>query len=387
MPAPHHAALLPAGLTDLLPPEAQHEASVVERMMAECGGHGYERVKPPLVEFEDGLLAGPGAATASQTFRLMDPVSQRMMGVRADITLQTARIASSRLGKAPRPLRLAYAGDVLRVKGTQLRPERQFTQVGVELIGSLAPAADAEVVLLAAACLQAVGVPNLSVDLNLPPLVPVVCRALGLPADEAGALRQALDRKDAAAVAAVGGAAADLLVKVLAASGPAARAVERLAALDLPEEAWADRRRLTEVVRIVGDVAPGLMLTVDPVEHRGFEYQSGLSFTLFSRGVRGELGRGGRYRAGGNGTGTGNHPGEPATGFTLYLDTVLRAVPDFQPARRLFVPLGTAADEAAALRRQGWVTVAGLDPTTDPAAEAKRLGCAFVLKAGVVEAI
>ncbi len=291
-------ALLPAGLHDVLPREAAFEATIVERLMAEFALNGFERVKPPLIEFEASLLSGPGAAMATQTFRLMDPISQRMLAIRPDMTLQVARIATTRLANEPRPLRLSYGGQVLRVKGSQLRPERQFGQVGVELIGAFQPTSDAEVVLLAYAALKAVGVANISVDLNVPTLVPSVCRGLDLPEDETTRLRQALDRKDAAEVAAVGGKAADLLAGMMGASGPAERAVELLAALDLPEEAEADRRRLTEVVRLIRDAAPDLMLTVDPVEHRGFEYQTGTSFTLFSRGVRGELGRGGRYRAG-----------------------------------------------------------------------------------------
>jgi len=136
-------ALLPAGLRDVLPPFAAFEAEVIEQLMARFAASGYARVKAPLVEFEDGLLSGPGAAMTADTFRLMDPISQRMMGVRADITPQIARIASTRLGAAPRPLRLGYSGEVLRVKGTQLRPERQFAQVGAELIGAECAAADA----------------------------------------------------------------------------------------------------------------------------------------------------------------------------------------------------------------------------------------------------
>ena len=90
---PPNPALLPAGLRDLLPPEAETEAAAVEALMEVFAAHGYERVKPPLLEFEDSLLAGSGAAVADQTFRLMDPDSQRMMGLRADTTPQVARIA------------------------------------------------------------------------------------------------------------------------------------------------------------------------------------------------------------------------------------------------------------------------------------------------------
>src|SRR5690242_267236 len=108
-----HPALLPMGLPDLLPPFAEAEAQVVARLMATLVAHGYERVKPPLLEFEETLLAGTGATMAKDTFRLMDPGSQRMIAIRADMTPQVARIAAFRLKTVPRPLRLCYAGQVL----------------------------------------------------------------------------------------------------------------------------------------------------------------------------------------------------------------------------------------------------------------------------------
>src|SRR5487761_2780663 len=100
-------ALLPAGLRDLLPPGAETEASAVEALMTVFAAHGYQRIRPPLLEFEDSLLAGSGAAVADQTFRLMDPDSQRIMGLRADTTPQVVRIPTPRLGHVPRPLRLS----------------------------------------------------------------------------------------------------------------------------------------------------------------------------------------------------------------------------------------------------------------------------------------
>ncbi len=371
-------ALLPAGLRDLLPPEAAREAELRESLLAVLAGYGYERVDPPLVEFEDGLLSGLGAATAAETFRLMDPVSQRMMGVRADMTPQVARLATTRLAKAPRPLRLSYAGEVLRVKGSQLRPERQFVQVGAELIGTASAAADAEAVLLAAESLMAVGVARLSVDLNSPTLVSALCR--GLAGAEAAQLKAALDRKDAAAVAAVGGPAAELATALLAAAGSAARALEALAKLKLPPEPAAEAARLAEVAELVRQAQPELVLTIDPVEYRGFEYQTGVSFTLFARGVRGELGRGGRYLA-------GSAAGEPATGFTLFLDSVIRAVPAAEAAQKLFLPYGTAAAAARAVRAQGWLALAGLEPAANARAEAARLGCSHLWLGGKIVAV
>ncbi len=319
-----------------------------------------------------------GASMAPHTFRLMDPVSQRMMGLRADMTLQVARVAATRLKALPRPLRLSYAGQVLRVKGDDLRPERQFGQVGAELIGCDEAAADAEAVLLAASALTSVGAPNLSIDLSSPKLVPAVLAAHGIAAAPKR-LRDALDRKDSAAVGALGGTATLVLAGLLAATGPADKALAAIARLSLPGDAAAEVARLVDVVKRVKAALPALQLTIDPVEMRGFEYHTGLCFTLFARGVRGELGRGGRYMAGDAYAATG---GEPSTGFTLYIDTVIRALPAPAGARRLYVPLGIAHADIARLQGEGWITVAGLTGTSDARAEAKRLRCTHLLANG-----
>src|SRR6201995_3670384 len=181
---PNHLALLPAGLRDLLPPDAEREAAMVASLMAVFASHGYERVRPPLVEFEDSLLAGSGAAVAEQTFRLMDPDSQRMIGVRADTTPPVARIATTRLAGAPRPLRLSYAGQCLRVRGNQINPDRQVSQAGIELIGHDSPEADAETVLVAAEALAAVGLKRVSFDLTLPMLVPSLLDDAGIASSD-----------------------------------------------------------------------------------------------------------------------------------------------------------------------------------------------------------
>src|SRR5271170_162102 len=181
---PPNPALLPAGLRDLLPPDAETEASAVEALMEAFAAHGYQRVKPPLLEFEDSLLSGSGADLADQTFRLMDPDTRRMMGLRADMTPQVARIATTRLAHAARPLRLSYAGQCLRVHGGQLAPDRQLAQAGIELIGHDSPDADAEIVLVAAEALAAVGLTRLSFDLTLPPLVPALLDEAGISGPE-----------------------------------------------------------------------------------------------------------------------------------------------------------------------------------------------------------
>lgn len=373
-------ALLPAGLRDVLPPGAENEARLIEVMVARTATHGYERVKPPLIEFETSLLEGPGAALSSRVFRLMDPVSQRMMGVRADMTVQVARIASTRLKNAPRPLRLCYAGEVLHTTAEQVSPEREMVQVGAELIGSATAEADAEIILVGVEALRAAGVERLSLDLLVPPLVPAVLAGLEMPAGDLARLRAAIDRKDIAAVEALGGPVAPVLSRLLAATGPKDAALAALAGIDLPAEARSALDRLTHVADLVAAAEPKLAITLDPVENRGFEYHTGIAFSLFVRGVRAEVGRGGRYRPNGE-------PNETATGFTLYMEKVLQALPAPQRRAPVFVPHGTPRDVAAALRADGRVTVQGLEPVADVEAEARRQRCAAVWRDGKVIAL
>ena len=374
---PPSPALLPAGLRDLLPPEAETEAAGVAAAMAVFAAHGYGRVKPPLLEFAESFARGSGAAVADHSFRIMDPDSHRMMVLRADMTPQVARIAATRLAGQPRPLRLSYAGECVRVRGTApgTAPgtDRQVPQVGIELIGADSAAADAEVMLVAAEALAAVGVPRLSLDLTLPMLVPALLDDAAVPDATRRVLSRALDRKDAAEVAQHGGALAPLLTDLLLAAGPAGPALAALRRARLPEPCRALAARLEEVTARLQAAAPQLRVTIDPLEFRGFRYHTGLALTLFAPGRHEELGRGGRYSG----------EGEPATGITLYADAVLRAA-GARPARpAIYVP-STATDAIGRLHAQGFATVAGLDPADDAVGEARRLGCTHVLAAGEI---
>ena len=377
-----HRGLLPAGLADLLPPDAEREARAMDTAIARFAAFGYERVKPPLVEFEESLLGGTGTGLGAQTFRLMDPVSQRMMGVRPDMTVQVARIAVTRLKHEPRPLRLSYGGNVIRVRGNPLKPERQFAQVGAELLGVDTAEADAEAVLLTVDALRAIGVAGLTVDLNLPTLVAAVAAGLKLPADTVARLRRALDRKDETAIsrtlAGDKGAdkkSAELFVGLLRAAGPVDKAVAQLTKLKLPAAGAAEATRLAEVVTLVRAADPDLALTLDPVEYRGLEYQTGVSFTVFAQKGREELARGGRYAAGYPEDGIS----EPATGFTLYMSAVLAASATSPERPRLYVAKATPWNDAVPWQDKGYAVVRAVDGATDLRKEARRLRCSHAL--------
>ena len=343
----NHPSLLPNGLLDLLPPQAEGEARAIDLFMHSFGAFGYSRVKPPLVEFEESLLgAGPGQSLASQTFRMMDPVSGRMMGVRADVTAQIARIATSRLGEEIRPLRLSYAADVLRVNGTQLRPERQFCQAGCELIGVDSIVTDVEMPLVALKALSDAGIKGLSVDLTVPTLIANLHDDLGTGAGERETLNDLIEKRDSDAIAAMDTKASALIVELMAHGD--------LSKIALPSKAKADVEKLLTVAKDLraalnvyglGDV----QITIDPLERRGFEYQTGISFTLFAKGASGELGRGGRY----NVDGRGMRAAETATGFTLYMDTIMKVVPAGKSAKAETVDASASWKDIKYLQDQG----------------------------------
>lgn len=362
--------LLPEGLEDRLPREAAATTRILRAVQDVMHAHGYDRVVPPMIEFERSLvsrMAGSQSPKASRgMFRFVDPASLRMMALRSDITPQVSRIAGTRLSEAPRPLRLCYAGQVLSIKGDGLDPARERLQCGAELIGVDSVAAASEIVAIAIETAIAAGATGVSVDFTLPDLVDTLAeKAMPLPAERIAAVRRELDAKDAAGLVASGGEA---YVPLLYATGEFDTAIERLCAIDA---GGALASRIAALREIAGRIGTSARLTLDPSERHGFEYQSWFGFTLYADGVRGALGRGGTYRIAGSGE------GEVATGFSLYPDPLIDLAGDAAREERLFLPLDHDADAAARLRAIGWRTVAALSDKDDAA----RLGCTHRLTA------
>ncbi len=372
-------ALLPNGMIDTLPDDAEREARAEENLKSIFGKFGYRLVRPPLLEFEDTLLAeGAGRALSTNTFRLMDPVSQRMMALRSDTTAQIARISASRMKPAQRPLRLAYIADVLRIQSTQLRPERQFCQAGCELIGATGKTAPTEVALLALSALHENGVRNISIDFAIPEIIKLVSKG----AKQKDKIFKACQRRDHGAFKELG-ATGKILAALDDMAGPAdefmakrkkfkaSAAISKI--LSQMEEVIKDLQKALKVYGIEKNIA----ITVDPLETNGFEYQSFPCFTLFSKGIRGELGRGGVYTSQ-----FGDHA-EKACGFTLYMDSVLRALPQGVPAKSILVADSADWKDVKNLQSKGWNVVrapGGVDEK-----HGKNSGASHIFKNGKVK--
>ncbi|MBI1403523.1 MAG: ATP phosphoribosyltransferase regulatory subunit [Porphyrobacter sp.] len=365
--------LLPEGLEDRLPAEAARITAAMRACLGVLDAHGYDRVRPPLLEFEASLagrMAGAVKGEGRSMFRFVDPASLRTLALRSDMTPQIGRIAATRLRDAPRPLRLAYAGDTVVIKASQLDPARERLQLGAELIGADSVAAASEAVMLAVEALQAAGLTGISVDVTLPDLVDTLAeKAFPLDAEQVEAVRRELDTKDAGGLRAAGGAA---YLPLLYAAGPFDTALAALRAVDA---GGALKSRLDALEQIAARIGDAAQITLDPTERHGFEYQSWFGFTLYAGGLRHALGRGGTYRIAGS--------DEPATGFTLYVDRLAEAAPQPEAAGMVWLPLGHDRAAAAALRDEGWRTLAQLAEGEDPAA----LGCGHVLEGGALRAL
>ncbi len=300
--------MLPQGLRDRLPGEAAAQARAVRALLDTIEQRGYARVSPPLAEFEDGLAARL-KSSRTELARFVDPLSQRTLAIRPDITPQIARIVSTQLADVPRPLRLAYAGPVLKLGTTQLNPQREAMQVGAELVGDDSIAAACEVTSIAVAALKAAGVEGVTVDLTMPDLVETLAGLVLSPA-EIGLLDGLLDMKDAGGLVKAG--FGDWL-PLIAATGPVAAALEGLRKFDL---AGLMTSRIAGIEAIAASISDmGVRVTLDPTERHGFEYQRWFGFSLFMSGCANAIGRGGSYAIA-----HADGRDEPATGFSIYPD-------------------------------------------------------------------
>lgn len=363
---PRTPALLPEGLRDRLPQQAEAASRVTRALVDAMRAHGYGRVAPPLAEFRE-TLGTDDDRSARDLLRFTDPVSQRTLALRPDITRQVGRIATSLLAEAPRPLRLCYAGQIVKLRASQLRPAREMLQVGAELIGSDGVAAAREIVTVAIDALDAAGIGPVTIDFTLPDAVDLLAASLPVAAS-LETLRDELDAKDAGALVRIGAAA---YLPLLRATGPFDQAIADLRAFDAGGVLTS---RIDALEAIAAPIRDRVSLTLDPTERHGFAYQSWFGFQIFVPGQGDAIGRGGGYAIP-----VGEDREESAVGFSLYPDPLIddglgaEDVAD----RRIFLPLGHDVELAASLRADGWQTVAALSD----ADEARALGCGYRLTA------
>ena len=349
------AWVLPDHIADVLPSEARHIEELRRELLDTARGYGYELVMPPLLEHLESLLSGTGEALDLQTFKLVDQLSGRMMGLRADTTPQVARIDAHLLNRAG-VTRLCYCGPVLHTRPGRPHATREPLQFGAEIYGHAGLEADLEALTVALDCLRATQVGELTVDMADARLV----RALlaGLPVDSAvlAQVHAALAAKDASALSKLTrdfpAASRDGLAALVTLYGDASvldEAERRLPSTPLVREALANLRWLAGHLE-------GARVSFDLADLRGYAYYTGARFAIYATGGSDALVRGGRYDEVGAVFGRNR----PAVGFSLDLRELV-AVAARRPLRAAIrAPWGEEPALRAAiasLRAQGETVV------------------------------
>jgi len=352
------AWLLPDGVADVLPAEAARLESLRRRILDHFSCWGYELVFPPLIEFLDSLLTGSGRDLDGLTFKITDQLSGRMMGVRADMTPQVARLDAHCL-PVQGPARYCYAGSLLQTRPSGLSDSRCPVQIGAELYGHAGVDSDIEVVSLMLSALKLAGATDIHVDLGHVGVFRSLIAAAALNAEQECALQDILSRKampewrdvvpqwvqDPALKTAL------LALPLLSGKKDILHA-SALAAAGLPPNIQQALRDLEQLLAAISARHPDVTAFIDLGELRGYHYHTGIVFAAYVPGQTTELAKGGRY----------DHVGEafgrarPATGFSADLKQWLQLAAKSTSPQGVLAPAGSDAallSAIATLREQG----------------------------------
>ena len=376
--------LLPAGIEEILPPQAQVMEGLRRDLLDLYRTWGYELVIPPFIDFLESLLTGTGHDLDLQTFKLTDQQSGRMLGVRADMTPQVARIDAHHL-RRDLPTRLCYLGTVLHPRSDGFAGTRSPFQIGAEIYGHAGAESDVEIIRLVMLTLALAGIENAYLDVGHVGIYRGLARQAGLDLTGEMALFDALQRKalpeieDLISRQGVHGEPANMLLSLAELNGEdalaRAEAVLRSADANV-KAALAYVRRVAEELR---RWLPDVPVHFDLAELRGYHYKTGVVFAAFVPGWGQEIARGGRYDDIGRVFGRAR----PAVGFSTDLKGLLRLGAGrearHQEADAVFAPWSADAGlqkAIARLRREGRRVVTELP---GQAAGARELGCAEML--------
>ena len=339
------AWVLPDHIADVLPSEARHIEELRRELLDTARSYGYELVMPPQLEYLESLLTGTGEALDLQTFKLVDQLSGRTMGLRADTTPQVARIDAHLLNRSG-VARLCYCGPVLHTAPAKPHATREPLQFGAEIYGHAGPEADLEVLLLAIDCLQGAGVKDITVDLADARLVRSLLAEVTVSPAQLEQVHAALAAKDAATLA-------ELTTNFPAASRDGLAVLVHLygddSVLIEAEKAFQPHKNMREQLLNLKQMAtrlqaaqPQVKVSFDLADSRGHAYYTGVRFAVYTPGATDALVRGGRYDEVGSVFGRNR----PAAGFSLDVKELVGVV----PARALKAAIRAPWGEDASLR-------------------------------------
>ena len=359
--------LLPDGIEEMLPAEAMQIEALRRRLVDQFKRWGYDYVIPPMLEFTDSLLTGSGEDISLLTFKLTDQLSGKMLGLRADITPQVARMDAHSL-KRDGVSRFCYAGHVAHTRPKEALSSRTPIQVGIELFGEPGLQADIEVISLLLSTLEESGLPEQYIDLGHVQIYRALSRYAGLTKVQEDALFELLQAKAMTDIdywidRELGESLAASWLRELATLSGGKEVLDKASSIyaDAPEDVARAIHELKTIEQTLSQRFPDAKLYFDLSELRGYHYLNGIVFGAFAPGVGTAIGNGGRY----------DHVGEafgrarPATGFAVDLTVVqrlLECVESTQPG--IFAPHSSDPaqwQEITRLRQAGERVVCGFE--------------------------
>ena len=319
--------LLPEDIADVLPAEARKVESLRRNILDLYQSYGYELVAPPILEFLDSLLTGTGSDLNLQTFKLVDQLSGRTLGLRADITPQVARIDAHLLNRSG-VTRLCYAGSVAHARTPVGSSAREQLQIGAEIYGCAGWEADFEAISLLLKTLELAGLSKVYLDLSHAGILMGVLDGQSIDQESIGELYELLQTKDrprlAQWAARVPAQTSQALLALTELNGPCTEVLAKAKKI-LPQHALIDQALsdLERVVTATANLSKGLELSIDLSDLRGYQYHSGVMFAAYVDKLPQPIARGGRYDHVGQAFGRSR----PATGFSLDLLTLANLSP------------------------------------------------------------
>ncbi|HNH42476.1 MAG TPA: ATP phosphoribosyltransferase regulatory subunit [Agitococcus sp.] len=365
--------LLPDGIQDVLPKDAIRLEALRRRLLDLYQSWGYELVFPPLVEYLESLLTGSSHDLELMTCKITDQLTGRLMGVRADITPQVARLDAHCLPHE-HTARYCYSGTILTTLPQGLSTSRAPIQIGAELYGCVGVAADIEIIRLMLTTLLQAGVPQIHLDLGHVAVFRELAKAAQLSVEQESQLFDIYQRKSLPELNALVGQLpqAEWFVALGQLSGNV-QVIEQAqqAFVNAPDKVKQALADIQTIVQALQGFADNVSISVDLSELRGYHYHTGLVFAAYTAHSAAEIAKGGRYDCIGEAFGRAR----PATGFSADLKTLVSFVGQMAATRKIFAP---AIDDnslqimVTQLRSQGHIVIQAL---TDDRSTAQQLGC------------
>ena len=287
--------LLPEGFRDSLPDMAGKEYLISSSFLNLMKKNGYLLINPPLLEFERSLFFLTPEKDNIDSFRLLDPVSQKMMGIRPDITLQVARLACGSLNESPRPLRLCYSGEILKAYNNGLNLSRQITQIGSEIIGIGDNFCEKELIDLIIEILKKLKIKKFFINFTMPTLIQSLSKDFNLSRDELDFVKEKYQNKNHKGIEKISKNLEEISQELLSIVGLVEANIKKLKRINFPKLTQIEINNFIKAIDKIRKKFPHLNIYVDPLEIDGSDYHTGLAFKVFSENLK-ELFTGGNYK-------------------------------------------------------------------------------------------